>query len=279
MKIVITGASGQLGQDLTEILAPKNEVFSFSRRDMDVSNYKKAAEAISSIEPNVVIHSAAFTNVDECETNPDKAYLINAIGARNVALACQIAQAAMVYPSTDYLFDGKKGSPYIEFDEPNPLSVYGKSKLAGEKYVQSLLGRYYIIRTSWLYGRGKNFVQTILKLATEKRELSIVSDQIGSPTSTYDLARKIALLIDEPLYGTYHITNQGSCSWYEFAKEILAVSAVRNVIVKPITTQELKRPAPRPAYSVLKNYCLELMGLELLRPYQEALQEYLDKAK
>src|SRR3990172_10206167 len=142
----------------------------------------------------------------------------------------------MVSPSTDYLFDGNKGSPYIEFDEPNPLSIYGKSKLAGEKYVQSLLGRYYIVRTSWLYGRGKNFVQTILELAEEKRELSIVSDQIGSPTSTYDLAKKIALLIEEPLYGTYHITNQGSCSWYEFAKEILTAAGIKKVAVKPITT-------------------------------------------
>jgi len=218
--------------------------------------------------------------VDGCELEPDNAYRVNALGSRNVAVAAAKIGAKLVYISTDYVFDGAARRPYTEFDDTNPISVYGKSKLAGERYVAGLSNKYFIVRTSWPYGEhGHNFVKTMLRLAKEKNELTVVDDQVGSPTYTKDLARFIADLVHTELYGTYHAANTGSCSWYRFARTIFEMAGLDHVKVRPISTSELNRPAPRPAYSVLDHYCIRLEGLPDLRPWEEALEEYLQGEK
>jgi len=253
----------------------------------DITNFEKTYKTITKINPEIVIHTAAWTNVDGAEKNPGDAYRLNIIGTRNVALACQRFDAAMIYISTDYVFDGEKKEPYIEFDKANPLSVYGKSKYYGELIVQQLLNKFFIVRSSWLFGKnGKNFVKTILNLTKEQKEIKIVNDQVGSPTYTRDLAEAIKLLLTSHfslltgLYGTYHITNSGSCSWYEFAKEIvkLVQSPKSEVKITPIITEKLNRPAKRPKNSQLKNFFWELNGFEPLRNWQEALSDYLEDA-
>lgn len=278
MKILITGAEGQLGRDLVEVLGKKYELHPFDL-DLDVTDYQKIMSTVSNIRPDIVIHAAAYTDVDGCELNPDKAYEVNTIGTQNVALACRKSDAIMVYLSTDFVFDGRKKEPYTEFDSPNPLNVYGKSKLAGENYLVTQLRDYFIVRTAWLYGKhGKNFVKTILRLAEEKEELRVVNDQVGSPTYSYDLAKMIRKIIETGLFGIYHVTNAGSCTWYEFARKILELGG-RDTKVVPITSKELNRPAPRPAYSVLKNHVLELRGIGKMRGFEEALRDYFFKDK
>ncbi|MEW6189276.1 MAG: dTDP-4-dehydrorhamnose reductase [Actinomycetota bacterium] len=273
---MVTGAKGQLGADLIDVLGKAHRVFGFSHEDMDVTDFARVTEVIGDLSPDMVIHAAAYTDVDGCELNPDKAFKVNALGTQNVAVACQKTTSIMLYISTDFVFDGRKTEPYTEFDTPNPISVYGSSKLAGERYVSSLLLRYFIVRTAWLYGKhGKNFVKTILRLAEEREELKVVNDQIGSPTYSLDLAQAIAKLINTEWYGIYHITNSGNCSWFDFARKILEYAGKKEVKVKPIGSVELNRPAKRPAFSVLRNYCLELRGLPALRNYEDALKEYL----
>ena len=291
MNILITGISGMLGVDLYKTLKEENEVVGFDVRNfpsvsfsppiihkIDITKLEKLKNFFYQLSPDIVIHTAAYTDVDGCEKDPDKAYKINALGTRNVALACQEIKASLMYISTDFVFRGDKNEPYIEFDEPSPLSIYGKSKLAGENYIKAFLNRYFIVRTSWLYGRyGKNFVETILNLAQEKGELTVVDDQVGSPTYTIDLAEKIKILIKTELYGAYHITNSGSCSWYEFAKEILKLADIKGTKIKPITSKELGHPAPRPKFSVLNNYCLKLSMGNSMRGWKEALKEYMSE--
>jgi len=278
VKVLITGARGQLGRDLESVFLStgNNQVISLGHNEMDVTRPALVKKLIAESKPGVVIHAAANTNVDGCELEPDNAYRVNALGARNVAVAAENTGAKLVYISTDYVFDGNAQRPYTEFDRTNPISVYGKSKLAGEQYVAVLSNKYFIVRTSWLYGEhGPNFVKTMLRLAKEKTELTVVDDQVGSPAYTKDLAGFIADLVGTELYGTYHATNTGSCSWYRFARAIFQLAGLEHVNVRPITTAELNRPAPRPAYSVLDHYCIRLEGLPDLRPWKEALQEYL----
>ncbi|MDI6869850.1 MAG: dTDP-4-dehydrorhamnose reductase [Bacillota bacterium] len=281
MRVLITGAWGQLGQDLMRAYADA-QVLGLGSVEMDVTRAEHTRRAIADWRPDLVIHSAAYTNVDGCEADPDRAFRVNALGTRNVALGCQAAGAVMVYLSTDYVFDGRKvGTPYTEYDRPNPLSAYGQSKLAGEEYVRDLLDRFYIVRTSWLHGlHGKNFLRTILTNACQGKELAIVDDQVGSPTFTADLAPAIRKLAETGQYGLYHMTNAGACSWYTLAKQALAIAAERlpelaKKTIRPLTTEQLSRPAPRPAYSVLRNYNLELAGLPRLRSYEEALREFV----
>ncbi len=294
MRILITGASGMLGTDLVETLSKEHEVvgldiktppFTVHRSQFtvcDITNEKEVMKAVCDVKPEVVIHAAAYTDVDGCEKNEDLAYRVNGTGTRNVTLACQKCKAVMAYISTDFVFDGEKKELYLESDKPNPLSIYGKSKLEGERYISSLLDKYFIIRTSWLFGRhGRNFVNTILKLAQEKKELRIVNDQIGSPTYTKDLAQSIKKLITDHCsqstdFGIYHISNSGSCSWYEFAQEILRVKGY-GLRVKGISSEELERPARRPKFSVLDNSrYIKTVG-KPLRPWQKALKEYIGK--
>lgn len=278
MKVLITGAQGQLGKDLQDRFNAVGDykVFSFGHDELDITQPNRVQELITTIGPDIVIHAAANTDVDGCELEPDNAYRINALGSRNIAVASAKTGAKLVYISTDYVFDGKAQRPYTEFDATNPISVYGKSKLAGERYVAGLSDKYFIVRTSWLYGQhGHNFVKTMLRLAKEKNELAVVDDQIGSPTYTKDLARFIGNLVQTELYGIYHATNTGSCSWYKFARTIFDIAGLNHIKVRPISTSELGRPAPRPPYSVLDHYCIRLEGLTDLRSWEEALQEYL----
>lgn len=270
MRIAITGARGQLGTSLQDVLA-REGVIPLNRPEYEITN-SDVISAIASLEPEVMIHTAAMTNVDDCELAPDAAYLVNALGTRNVALACRACGATMVYISTDYVFDGQKGEPYLEFDEPNPTSVYGRSKLAGERYVQTLLHKFYIVRTAWLYSRtGDNFVKKVLRLANERDQLFIVTNEIGSPTYAPDLATAIVKLIQHPLYGIYHLTNRGYCSRYEFAKKILESAGRSDVPIHP--TEDYPRPAKPPAYAPLRNFCAAQLGITL-RPWEEALRAY-----
>ncbi len=274
MRILITGANGQLGMDLQNALKG-HTLYPFARAELDITAGWQTIETIARSQPEVVIHAAAYTNVDGCESDPDLAYRINAVGTRNVAVGCQQCGAAMVYVSTDFVFDGKKREPYLEFDEPNPLSVYGRSKLAGERYVQSLLNKYFIVRTSWLYGKhGKNFVRTMLDLARQGKQLKVVDDQVGSPTYSFDLAKTIRHLVETPFYGIYHVSNRGAVSWYGFAKKIFELAGM-DVSLEPATSDELGRPARRPAYSVFRRFALETSIGDEMRPWEEALSEYL----
>jgi dTDP-4-dehydrorhamnose reductase len=273
MKVVLTGASGMLGHDL-QIAFKDTEVAGFSSASLDVTKLDAVVERIRNAGPDIVIHAAAFTNVDRCESEPEKAYLVNGIGTRNVAMACEEAGCPVVYISSDYVFNGRKASPYNEWDDPNPVNTYGLSKLMGERFVSTLTNRFYIVRTSWLYGReGKNFVDTIIRLLSEKERIEVVNDQVGCPTYTLDLARKVRELIGKG-YGIYHVTNTGTCSWFDFAVAIAAKRGIRKDIV-PVTSEQFKRPAERPAYSVLGNNMLRLEGIGEPRKWEEALGEYL----
>jgi dTDP-4-dehydrorhamnose reductase len=272
MRIVITGVKGQLGVCLLEALADE-DVTGIDLPEYDLSG-PAITGAIASLAPQLVVHCAAMTDVDGCTRDPDAAYLVNALGTQRVALACQRLGAEMVYISTNEVFGGERETPYLEFDQPCPVNVYGRSKLAGELYVQTLLNRFYIVRTAWLYARGgSNFVSKIVRAAGERGELSVVTDEVGSPTYAPDLAAAIAALIRSGQYGIYHFANEGACSRYEFACEILRLSGKGHVPVHPITSAQYKRASAPPPYSALRNFCGAALGITL-RPWQEGLQAY-----
>lgn len=282
MKILITGAAGMLGADLQNALGPSHNLILTDvvgdLRHLDITDTNQVTETIVGCRPDMVIHAAAYTDVDGCERDPERAYLLNGVGAWNVALACQEAHSALVYISTDFVFDGAKGEPYTEDDAPNPINHYGASKLAGEEHVKDLCPKHFIVRTAWLYGEnGKSFPRSILNAAQTKKELKVVADQIGSPTLTTDLASAIRDLIDTSAYGIYHITNKGSCSWCEFAKAILSYAGINDVEVLPISSEEWPSPTRRPKYSVLRHLALELQGRDNLRPWEEALQDFISR--
>ena len=270
MKILVTGANGMLGQDLCSVLEDEgHEVIETAAKTLDVTDLNGVKKFLTLQQPDVVIHCAAYTNVDKAEEEKEKAHLINAKGTENVAKICAQNDILMVYISTDYVFDGEKKEPYLPSDEPNSLSVYGKTKLEGEKAVQKNCKKYYIVRTSWLYGHhGKNFVETMLSLA-DKLELKVVDDQIGCPTWSVDFSNVVAQLLDEePEYGIYHICSSGETSWYNFAKEIFAIENLK-VNLKPCTTEEFPRLPKRPKYSVMDNQ-------GICRNWKLALKDYLN---
>ena len=276
MKVMIIGSEGMLGHDLVDILSKENDISTTTIDTLDITSIDKTIKTVKDLKPDIVVHSAAFTDVDGSESKPDLAYKVNALGTRNVAVACRKADSDLVYISTDYVFDGTKGSSYYEYEDTNPMSVYGKTKLAGEIYIRDILSNFYIVRTSWLYGlHGPNFVKTMLELAKTNDKISVVNDQIGSPTYTVDLANAIDQLIKKPAYGIYHITNSEFCSWYDFAQEIFDLSSVE-VDLTPVKTEEFPRPAPRPKYSVLENYNWIMEGFHKIRSYREALKAFLD---
>jgi len=272
-----------LGNDLVKTLGLRHEVIGRDYEDFDITNKEITREEILDINPQIVVNSAAFTNVDGCETEVENAFLVNAEGTKNVALACEEGKIKLVHISTDYIFDGKKREPYLENDTPNPLNAYGKSKLKGEQYIKEIMEDFLIVRTEWLYGKmGNNFVSTILKLAGVEKELRVVDDQIGSPTYTKDLAYAIERLIDcslqanslHNLKGVYHVTNRGTCSWYEFALKILELGHIEGTKVTPVSSDIYNRPAKRPAYSALNCSKFEKETGLTLRPWEEALAEY-----
>ena len=278
MRVLVTGARGQLGAALCQSLAG-HDVFAASRPEVDVASYDSAMAAADRFGPDVVVHAAAHTDVDGCELDPDLAYRVNALGTQNVALAARRSGAALVAVSTDYVFDGTKGEPYLEFDEPRPLSVYGRSKLAGERYAQTLHDRVYVVRTSWVFSAtGKNFPRTVLRLSEQRDELAVVDDERGCPTFAADLAAALAELIRHPLYGVYHLANEGGCSRFELAVETLRLAG-RPTRVSPVSAAEYLSshplPARRPADSRLRNFCAATaLGIRL-RPWREALADVL----
>lgn len=274
MKILITGAYGMLGSDLREVLK-NQELIVTGSKDLDITDEEKVVEFVCENSPELVINAAAYTAVDDCETHYDDAYAVNAIGPKNLAIACNKLDIPLVHISTDYVFDGTKRTPLIEADKLGPQSAYGKTKLAGEEFIQENTDKYFILRTAWLYGlHGNNFVKTMLDLAENHDEITVVDDQVGSPTYSFDLAVAITNLLYSDKYGIYHVTNEGECSWYEFAKLIFELSNI-DVKVVPVTTEEFPRPAPRPHYSVLNNKKWNSSGFVPMRTYQEALSEYL----
>lgn len=282
MKILITGGRGQLSYDLMRTLT-NHEVFALTHTECDVTNMASVKGAFARYRPEAVINTAAYVRVDDCEDHRDEAYLVNALGARNVAVVSEAYGVKLVHISTDYIFGGGKREntiPYNEFDDAISLSVYGRSKLAGERLVQGLCRKYFIIRASGLFGvagssgKGGNFVETMLRLAKERPELKVVSDQVFSPTYTRDLARKIAEIIKTAYYGIFHVTNRGFCSWYDFTKEIMNQCGFK-IPVYPITTAEYPQKAKRPPYSVLDNYQLKLLRMDDMPAWQDALKAYL----
>jgi dTDP-4-dehydrorhamnose reductase len=229
------------------------------------------------ISPDLIIHCAAYTNVDDCENNMDLAFKINALGSRNITLVAKICNSSVVYISTDYIFDGSKKSPYNEFDIPKPINTYGKSKLAGEGYIKDFIHSYYIIRTSWLYGKmGHNFIKTILKLGKRNSELKVVDDQIGTPTDVKSLAIQIIKIIETGLYGTYNVSCNGYCSWYEFACEIIKLAGLDSKVI-PIKTADYPLPAKRPSYSVLDNYILRLENNDIMPTWKDSLENFFNE--
>ncbi len=270
--ILIIGANGMLGQDLMQLLS--GDLRGVDIGESDITSVESVRRTLLTLKPSVVINAAAYTDVDGCETNRDLAMGVNGEGVGNLARVSGEIGARFVQVSTDYVFDGSKGSPYLEDDPANPLRVYGESKLLGEKNAR-LAANSLIVRTQWLYGvHGKNFVETMLRLAAEKDELSVVDDQIGSPTWTVDLGLAIKALLEKGCSGAYHAANAGYCSWNEFARAIFAEAGLQ-VEVKPITTRELNRPANRPLYSTLD--CGKLARDTGFRPepWLDALRKYL----
>ncbi|MDT8860330.1 dTDP-4-dehydrorhamnose reductase [Alkalihalobacillus sp. MEB130] len=276
MNILVTGANGQLGQELCEQLEAQGISYvGCSKRKLDVTSYEQVKKAFTNYNPDVIIHTAAYTNVDRAEQEEELAYEVNALGAKNVANVAKEIGAKLCYISTDYVFNGEGFVPYGETDEVSPLGVYGKTKFAGEQFVRENGDQYFIVRTSWVFGKhGQNFVKTMLRLAEEREELGVVHDQVGSPTYTHDLALFLIELIQTNHFGTYHASNNGSCSWYEFACTIFD-SVHKNIKVNPLTTKEFPRPAPRPHYSVLGHEAIKDKGLRDFRHWKEALQDFL----
>ena len=273
MKIAVTGANGMLGSDIRRVFTG-SELAALTRADLDVTDLASAVKKIKDVRPDLLIHAAAYTDVDGSELDPEKAYHVNGIGTRNITMACEEISCPVMYISSDYVFDGTRNRPYDEWDMPNPVNRYGFSKYIGERFVTSLTNRYYIVRTSWLYGRnGKNFVDTIIKLLAERDSIDVVNDQTGSPTYTYDLATKLRELAGKG-YGVYHITNSGQCTWYDLAVEIARIKGI-NKPVHPTSSDKFRRPAKRPSYSVLGDTMLRLEGIAPARPWKEALADYL----
>ena len=276
-KVLITGCNGQLGRALNTLLEDSPvEIINTDVAELNICNLEHVRAKMNETMPDTVINCAAHTAVDKCETDEENARRINALGAENLALAAKEINAQMVQVSTDYVFSGETGVPYTEEDTPCPQSVYGSTKLEGEQAVASILERYYIVRTAWLYGDGNNFVKTMLRLAESRDEITVVNDQFGSPTSALELARMILHIVDSGKYGIYHGTCEGIASWYEFACKIFAL-AKKDVKVIPVTTAEYPAAvAKRPAYSVLENKKLNSQGSYRMKPWEDALAEYME---
>lgn len=292
MKILITGSKGQLGNEIIAII--KNgeaEVGKISEKiknaqikavdidELDITDRKEVEAIIQKEKPDVVINCAAATNVDGCESNVERAFLINSIGPRNLAIEVEKVKGKLCHISTDYVFSGKGATPIKEYENTSPASVYGKTKLLGEKYVENFCSRFYIVRTAWLYGAvGKNFVYTMIQLGKSKEQIKVVNDQRGNPTNANDLAYHILKLIETEEYGIYHCTGEGECSWFEFAEEIMKLAEL-NCCVNPCSSDEYEAVAQRPSYSSLDNMMLRCTIGNRMRPWQDALKEFINKVK
>lgn len=274
-KLLITGCGGQLGRALNrEYEKEQVQIINTDVPELDVTNQDAVMRLVREQKPDVIMNCGAMTAVDLCESEYDKAFRINALGPRNLSIAAREVGAKLFQISTDYVFSGDAKKPYVETDQPNPQSVYGSTKLAGEQFVQAFSDRYFIIRTAWLYGEGKNFVGTMLRLAQSNDQVRVVGDQAGSPTSAAELAKMMHLLEPTDNYGMFHGTCEGECSWAEFAEEIFKQAGRPTEVVK-ITTEEFGAAAKRPAYSVLDNQMLRLTTDFRMQQWQDALSEYL----
>lgn len=301
MKLLITGAAGQLGTELRRQLAEggsalgpipeklrratviATDVGAEGMRALDITDRHEVAAFVRHHQPDAIISCAAYTNVDGCETNRDAAFAVNAVGARNLALAAEEVGAKLVHVSTDYVFPGNASEPLAEYEQPAPISMYGKTKRLGEEYVQQLCTKYFIVRTAWLYGyAGKNFVKTMVRAGKARGALTVVNDQLGNPTNAEDLAHHLLKLVVTKEYGVYHCTGTGVCSWYDFAAEIIRLSGVQ-AVVTPCTSAEYKQMNPasadRPAYSALDNAMLRATVGDEMRPWREALACFFENWK
>lgn len=277
MKILVVGSGGMLGSDLVETFGAVHETTGVDLPQLDITRLDACLAALREFRPDIVVNAAAFTQVDVCESREEEAFQVNASGAGNLAKAAASLGARLVHYSTDYIFDGRKQGPYVEEDAPDPQSVYGKSKLLGETLIREHCPDHLIVRTSWLFGRnGNNFIRTILGAARKGSSLRVVNDQKGSPTYAKDLAEHTLTMIHAGCRSTYHVTNSGSCTWFELASNALVWAGMPEVPVTPVSTSEFPRPAPRPSNSVLANARLQRDGLVPMRPWQAAAREYVE---
>lgn len=283
MRILLIGAAGQLSQDLLSVLErADHEVVPVTHEQLEICSRKAVREAVAAARPQCIINTAAFHRVDDCEEQADRAFAVNVMGVRNLAEEAEQAGAALAHFSTDYVFGGERTSPYRETDLPQPLSVYAISKLAGEFAVRAYCSRHFVIRTCGLYGmggsrsKGGNFVETMLRLAAQKRTIKVVADQVVTPTYTADLAERVLPLIDSQHYGLYHMTSTGQCSWHEFAAQIFRLAGVE-ADLRATDSQSFGAKARRPLYSVLDNFRMRAAGIAEFRPWQEALADYMGR--
>lgn len=285
IRAAVIGANGQLGSDVVLALnAAGYDTVPLTHHQIELSDLESAANAIRTVRPELVVNTAAMHHVEKCESDPERAYAVNAIGARNLAIVTRDEGAALAHISTDYVFDGTKATAYVEGDEPLPLNVYGNSKLAGECYVRTINPRHFVLRTSALYGHkpcrakgGVNFVELMLKLAREKGQMDVVDSERVSPTSTAEVAEQVAVLGKTDAYGLYHATAEGSCSWYEFAREILSLAGIPAEL-NAARHGQFPAKVPRPQYSVLENAALKRAGVNCFTPWQSGLRRYLQHA-
>jgi dTDP-4-dehydrorhamnose reductase len=285
MKILVTGAKGQLGKKIIEILGQKHELILTDSDDMDITDIDAIHTTVSKEKPDYIIHGAAYTQVDKAEDSVEICRKVNAFGTENIAKVAKEADVKLIYISTDFVFDGEKTTPYTEEDMANPLSVYGLTKYEGEEFIRKICDKYYIFRIAWLFGElpeghpGTNFVEAMLRLAGERDSLNVVNDQVGSPTYTGDLVEMLTKTIeDSPEYGTYHFSGTGPCSWYDFAKEIFSQTNTK-IDLKPITSDGYPQKAKRPTYSYMDKSKIEKTLGITVRPWQKMLGEYLSKRK
>jgi dTDP-4-dehydrorhamnose reductase len=282
VKIAVVGSNGQLGNDLVVAFTLSgHEVFPLTHSDIEISNTDSVSRALTALRPDVVINTAAMHNVEKCESELDKAIAVNVLGPKNLALVANELGSVLMHVSTDYVFDGNKGTPYVEGDAPRPLSSYGVTKLAGEHFVRCTAAKHFVVRTSGLYGKepcrakgGLNFVELMLKLAKERGEVKVVDSEIVTPTSTAELAEQLVVLSQSGSYGLYHATAEGCCSWHEFAREIFALTGTP-VSLKIAGPNEFPAKVPRPRYSVLENQALKSQGLNRFKSWQTGLRAYL----
>jgi dTDP-4-dehydrorhamnose reductase len=282
--VLIIGSTGQLGSDLLHLwsVQPEERIVGLTHADIEVTSIDSVRSKLEAIQPKIVVNTSAYHKVDEVESNPEKAFSVNTIGPRNLALVCREIDSVLMHLSTDYVFSGSKGSPYLESDPVDPVNVYGISKAAGEMFVRSLWTKHFLIRTSGLYGmsgpsgKGTNFIELMLRLAREGKPIKVVNDQVLSPTPTHSLAEQILALSRTGAYGTYHATSQGQCSWHEFARAIFDLSGLSPQL-SPQTTAQSGAKAIRPSFSVLDNRNLATLGIDCMPEWRVGLRTYLDK--